>query len=116
VGERRGAESGERGEGHSVDVAAGRSFGRVEVGVGVDPDEADFLLPLAVKGGDTGDGPGGDGVVSAEDDGAHAFFERLLDDFSSAGTGFGDLGEIAGVLLSGVFGFGDGDADVAGVV
>jgi hypothetical protein len=55
----------EHGERHAVDVPRRRGLGGVEVGVGVEPDEAG--APRVLR--DAGDGAYGDGVVAAEEDG-----------------------------------------------
>ena len=91
VGQRLGAEAEQRGQRHAVHVAAGRGLGGVDVGVGVDPDEADLLVFAAVELGHAGDRSGGDGVIAAEDDGRHAFFERVQDGFGGVGAGLGDF-------------------------
>src|SRR5258708_24770477 len=49
AGQFRRTEPENRGEWHAVHVAAGRSFGRIDVGMGVNPDESDLLLLLAIK-------------------------------------------------------------------
>src|SRR4029077_6207395 len=50
----RGGQSHNGGQGHSVHVPAGRGFGSVEVGVGVNPDQSCLLVLAAMKLGHTG--------------------------------------------------------------
>src|SRR5215212_2406792 len=54
----------EHGERHAVNVPRGRGLRRVEVGVGVEPDDAGALE----RPRDARYGPDGDGVVAAEED------------------------------------------------
>ncbi len=96
-------------------VAAGRRVGRVHVGVGVDPEEADFLVLAAVELGDAGHRAGGDRVIAAEDERNFAGFERLQHQVGALGAGGGDFLEVLGVGCAFFFLLGDGDGDVAGV-
>ena len=58
---------GQKGHGHAVDVTAGAQLGKVDVGMGVDPDDPHLTAqPLANRLGRTGDGADGDGVVAAQ--------------------------------------------------
>ena len=98
VGEGLEAKAEQGGEGHAVDVAGGRGFGSVDVGVGVDPEDADFLAAAAVELGYAGDGTGGNGVVAAEDQGGHAALKGFNDGIAGARADVGYLLEIAGVL------------------
>ena len=52
VAEFRRPQAHHRGQRHAMHVAAGRRFGRVDVGVRVDPDQADVLVLAAIKFGD----------------------------------------------------------------
>ncbi len=81
-------------------VAAGRGLRRIDVGVGVDPDEADFLLPATIELGYTGDGAYGDGVVATQGERRHAFFERRQHALGGLGAGLGDLAQVAGICGS----------------
>src|SRR6478672_1778738 len=54
VAEFIGPKTHDGGQGHAVHVAAGRGIGRVHVAVGVDPDEANLLVLLAIELGDAG--------------------------------------------------------------
>src|SRR5271154_6617659 len=99
-----------------MDIAAGRGFGGVDVGMGVDPDEANLFILAPVELGDTGDGSRGDGVIATQDDRRHAFFEGANDHFGGPGAGLGDFVQIACVPLASLLGLGDGDGDVAAVV
>ena len=46
-------------------ISAGSGVGRIDVAVGIDPDQPDFLLPPAVELRDPGDGAHGNGVIAA---------------------------------------------------
>jgi hypothetical protein len=62
-----GAEPAERHrEGHAVDVAGGARLGRVAVGVGVEPDQADPRPPRAVMAREAGQRAHRDRVVAAQ--------------------------------------------------
>ncbi len=74
-----------------MNIAAGRGFGRVDVAVGVDPQQADALMVAAIKFGDPADGARGDGVVAAKRERNLARFERLDHQLGLCLTGFGDL-------------------------
>ena len=96
-------------------VAAGRGFGRVDVGVGVDPDQADALVLAAVELGDAGDRAGCHGMVAAQHQRDFAGFERLDHQFGVLGAGGGDFFQIFGVRVAFFFLLGNGDGDVAAV-
>ena len=115
VAERLRAQAEQRGQRHAVDVAGGRGVRGVDVGVGVDPDQADLLPPAAVKLGHAGDRAGGQGVVAAQHQRRHALFEGLDHGLGGARAGFGDLLQIAGVSCCRRLGFGNLDADVAAI-
>jgi hypothetical protein len=66
------------GEGHPVDVAGIRSFGRVDVAVSVEPDNAHFLFFLAVEFRYARDGAHRERVISAEGERNAAGFERFV--------------------------------------
>jgi len=80
---------------HAVNVARGAGGGRVHVGVGIDPDDTDAALGLSVVLGHASDGAGGDGMISAEDDGELAFAGGAFHHTCEAGTAGRDLGEEA---------------------
>jgi hypothetical protein len=98
-----------------MDIAGGGGFGGVDIGMGVEPDDADFLILAAKELRYAGDGAGSEGVISAEDEGSHSILKALNDGFGSVGAGIGNLGEIAGIGGAGALGFGDFYADVATV-
>ena len=81
----------------------------------VDPDEADLLSLAAIELRDAGDRAGGDGVVAAENDGRRALFERLHDEVRGLDAGLANFLQVLRVLIARLFGFGDGDADVAAI-
>jgi hypothetical protein len=91
-------------------------MGSVHVGVGVEPEEADFLIGPAMEGGDSGYGSGGDGVIAAQDQREMTAGQDFDYEVRQAFAGLGDLGEEAG--FAGSFGgkaFGLGYGDVASV-
>ena len=98
-----------------MDVARGRSFGGVDVGVGVEPEEAYLLFPAAIEFGHAGDRAGGQGVVAAQQQRRHAIFQGLDHCLGGAPAGLGNLLEVARIFVAGELGFGDLDANVAAV-
>jgi hypothetical protein len=85
--------------------------------VGVDPEEADFLLRLPEKAGDSGYGSGRYGVIAAEDEGELASIEALGYQLAEVFTSRRYLGEESCVLGAGVGqAFGLRDVDVAQIV
>jgi len=83
-------------------------LGRIDVRVGIDPDEADLLALAAIELRDTGDGTGGDRMVAAEDDGRGALFERFDHQIGGFDAGLANFLQVLRVLLAGLLGFGDG--------
>ena len=75
--ERLRPQAQQRRQRHAVHVAAGRGLRRVDVGMGIDPDQADLLSFAPVELRDARDRARRNGMVAAEDHGRHAFFERL---------------------------------------
>ena len=98
-----------------MDIAAGRGVGGVHVGVGVDPEEADFLVLAAVELGDAGDRAGRDRVIAAEDEGTLPASSVFSTRSALLGAGGGDFLEILGVGGAFFLLLGDGDGDVAGI-
>ena len=72
-------------------VAAGRGFGGIDVGVGVDPDQADGLILAAVELGDAGNRPGCHGMVPAKRQRNFSGLERLDHEFRMFRASGGDL-------------------------
>jgi hypothetical protein len=100
---------------HAVDVAAGARLRRVHVAVGVEPDEADALLLLAVVARDAGDRAHRDRVVAAEHDGQASLSEHAVDGVAHGLAGVADLLQVLHVGIAGVVGLLDEDLDVAAV-
>ena len=109
------AETEQRCERHAVHVAGRRCVRRVDVGVRVDPENADLLVLPPVELRDTGDRSCGERVVSAEHERRTAFFKRLHNGFRGAGASVGNLLEIAGVHIAKGLRLGNLDADIAAV-
>lgn len=100
AGELRWAVTEQRGDGHPVDVAGWGGIGGIDVAVGVHPEQSDFLLCPAGNGGDPGDGSGGNGVVSAEDEREVSAADDFLDFPAHHARGAGNLGEVAGACVA----------------
>jgi len=66
VYQRGGTYSHTAGQGHAVDVTAGAGLRSVHVGMGVDPEQADFLIRLAMEVRDTCHGSHGYGVIAPQ--------------------------------------------------
>ncbi len=64
---------------------------------------------------DAGDGAGGEGVVTAEDEGCESLFHGVGDGLGGACAGVSDFGEESGVGGAGRLGFSDFNADIAAV-
>ena len=58
-------------------VAAGRRCRRIDVAVGVDPDETDALLLLAIKLGHAAHRSCRNGMIAAENHRNHSFLQGL---------------------------------------
>ena len=110
-----GRKAHERGEWHAVDVAARRRVGRVHVGVSVDPEQSDFLVPAAVELGHPGHRAHSNRVIAAEDERNLAGFERLQYQIGALGAGGGDFLEVFGIGGACFFLLGNGDGNVAGI-
>ena len=110
-----GPQTHERGERHAVYVAAGRGFRGIDVGVGVDPDQADRLVLSAVELGDAGDRAGCHGMIPAKRQWDFPGLERLDHELRMFRAGGGDLFQIFGVRVAFFFLLGNGDGDVATV-
>ncbi len=116
IGERRMEQSHDGAERHAVHVAAGRSFGRVDVAVRVDPHQADALISAAIKFRDAGNGSCSDGVIAAKSQWDLPGLEGLDHQFGLRGASFRDLGQILGVGVTLGFGLEHGDRNVAAVL
>ena len=79
------------GQRHAVNVSAGGRVGRIDVGVSVDPDQADVLILSAIKFGDSGNGAGGHGVISAKRQRNFSCFERFDDELCVLSAGGGNF-------------------------
>jgi hypothetical protein len=100
---------------HRIDVAAGRTVGSVDVGVRVDPDEADASGSAAIELGNPSHGACGHRVIAAQDERHLPGFERLEHQFGVLGAGGGDFFQIFRVRIAFLLLFGDGHGDVAAV-
>ena len=96
-------------------VAAGRGVRGVDVGVGVDPDDADLLLAAAIEVGDAGDRACGQRVVAAQHQRSFAFFQRGQHGLGGARAGFGNLGQVTGIAAAVGARLCNFDADVTGI-
>ena len=108
VHERGRAEAEHGGERHAVDVAGGARLGGVRVGVGVEPDEAELLLPPVEVPGEAGDRPHRHRVVAAEHDRRRSRLERLAHAVAQRLADLEDLlqvleARVAGPWVSGIF-------------
>jgi len=83
--------------------------------VGVDPENANFLILATVEFGDSGDGPRGEGMVSTQHQRSQAVLEALHDSLSGADAGIRNLLKVSGVGAAKVLGFRDFDANIAAV-
>ena len=92
-----------------------RGFRGVDVGVGVEPDESDALLAAAIELGQAGDGADTHGVVAADRERHSALAQDSADKVGVLLAGGGDLLEITGVQLAGIFLLGEHNGDIAAV-
>ena len=106
----------QRRQRHSVDVAARRGFGRIDVGVRVDPDDADLLVLAPVELRHARNRARGDGVVSAQHEGRHPLFQGLGHCFRRSRAGLGDLLQITRIRAAEFLRLGDFDGHVAAVL
>src|SRR6185503_4855755 len=100
---------------HPVDIATRRSIGGIDVRVGIDPDDADFLVLPAVKVGYAGDRTCRDGMIAAEHEGCHPLFQRPGHSLCCPCTDLRDLFQITRVRASEVLGFGNIDGHISTV-
>src|SRR5882757_5014130 len=98
-----------------MDVAGGRGLGRVDVGVCVDPDETDSLVLCAEVVSHAGDGAGGDGVISAENNGCCAVCKSALHELCGLFCTQCDLFQEVSVVVTTVHRLSDRDGNVAPV-
>lgn len=110
------SQSEQGGEAHSMDVAARSRLWRVDVGVGVEPDDAERNVGSRELGHRAGDGADGNGVVAAEDEGEAAGVENFANGFRECAVDGEDGVDEAQVGASAGDGFGDGDGQVAEVL
>ena len=96
-------------------VSAGRAVGRVDVGVSVDPDQANFLVLTTIKFRYARNRPRRDGMIAAQSNRHLAGFQRLHHEFRVLGAGRGDLLQIFCVGIAFFLLLGNGDGDVSGV-
>ena len=97
-------------------VAAGRGFGSVDIGVRVNPDEADLLVLAAVELRDAGHRAGSDGVIASQHHGHFAGFQRLQHQLGVLGAGRGDFFQILWRGDRLLFLLGERDRHVAGIL
>ena len=99
----RGAMARDHGHGHAVNVAGRRRVGRVEIGMGIEPQDEQRPVPLGAIARDGGDGPNADAVIPAEKDGELTVFDGLVDRVMDRPAPVHDLVEMAitvfGVVL-----------------
>ena len=93
----------------------GEALGRVDVGVGVDPDQSDFLVLAAIELGDAGHRSRRHRVVAAQHQRNLAGFQRLQHQFGVLGAGGGDFFQILRVGSAFLLLFRDGDGNIAAV-
>jgi len=74
-----------------VDISGGTGLGKVHVGVGVDPDQADLLTTPSVKAGASGDAAGRQRMVPPQDKRQTTVFECLKHRPGQLATNLGDL-------------------------
>ena len=101
-------EARDEGDGHAVNVTGVRGLGRVDVGMGVDPDDPHFAAVEALADGSGGsrDGADRDAVVAAEGEDEAALAGLGVDLLAEGG---GDGGDGAGVLHAAVVRVGGGE-------
>lgn len=96
-------------------VARWGSFGRVDVGVSVNPEQADLLLPAAIELRHARHRSGRQRVVAAQQERGLARFKRCYHGFGRAGAGLRNLFQIVGAFVASGLRFGNLDADVTGI-
>ncbi len=109
------AQAEQRGQRHAVHVARGRGLRGIDVGVGIDPDNADLLVLAAVELGDTRDGTSREGMVATQHQRGHTVAEGTDDGTRGLVAGFGDLVEKTGMYVAGAAGFGNFYGHIAAV-
>ncbi len=72
------------------------SFRGVDVGMRVDPDQADFLILAAIKLGDASHRARGNRMIAAQHQRNHAGFQRLYHQLGGFGAGGGNFFQIFG--------------------
>ena len=119
IGQLRRSQPHDGRQRHAVHVAAGRGLGRVDVGMGVNPDQPDLLLLhaplLAEKLGHPGHRPGRDGMVSAQHQRKFSRFQRLHHDLRVLGARGRDFFQVLGVRIARFLLLRDGDSKIAAV-
>ena len=115
VAQRLRSQAEQRRQRHAVHIAGGRSFRGVDVGVGVDPEDADLLLLAAIELRHSGDGAGRQRVIPAQHQRRHALLQRFQHRLGGAVAGFGYLLQVAGVVAARGLGLGDLHADIAAI-
>src|ERR1700730_36935 len=96
-------------------VSAGRAVGSVEVGVSVNPDQANFLILTAVELRDTGNGSSGNRMIATQSDWYFARFQRFYDEVRVLAASGGNFLQIFCVGIAFFFLFGDVDHSISRV-
>ena len=62
--------------------------------MGIEPNDTNFIVTFAVKGGESRNAADGDGMIPAEDDRNRALFESSFNVIGELLTSYGNLGQI----------------------
>ena len=87
----------------------------MDVGMGIDPQQADLLFAPAVEFGHAGNRPRRQRMVPAQQQGSHARFQRRQYGLCRPAAGLRNLLQVMGALVARRLGFGNLDADVAAI-
>ena len=86
-------------ERHAMDVPGARAPGRIEVGVGIDPDHADPRLTRRLEGRGTGNGSRGQRVIATKQEWKMTLFERRFGQRRQVAAHARDRAEVTGAPL-----------------
>src|SRR5579872_2360497 len=93
-------------------VPAGRAVRSVDVGMSVNPNQADFLVLPAIEFRDTGDRSRGNRMIAAQSDWNLARLQRFHDELRVLGAGRSNLLQILRVRIAFLFLLGNGHRNI----